>query len=35
LHINGKKVGPYVLEPGITQVNKRFTVNAYDVTSSW
>ena len=33
LHINGKKVGPYVLEPGITQVNKRFTVNAYDVTS--
>ena len=33
LHINGKKVGPYVLEPGITQVNKRFVVNAYDVTS--
>ena len=33
LHINGKKVGPYVLEPGITQVNKRFIVNAYDVTS--
>jgi len=33
LRINGKKVGPYVLEPGITQVNKRFVVNAYDVTS--
>ena len=33
LHINGRKVGPYVLEPGITQVNKRFIVNAYDVTS--
>jgi alpha-L-rhamnosidase len=32
LHINGKKVGPYVLEPGITQVDKRFIVNAYDVT---
>lgn len=33
LHINGKKVGPYVLEPGITQNNKRFVVNAYEVTS--
>ena len=33
LRINGKKVGPYVLEPGITQVSKRFFVNAYDVTS--
>jgi alpha-L-rhamnosidase len=33
LHINGKKVGPYVLEPGVTQNNKRFIVNAYDVTS--
>jgi alpha-L-rhamnosidase len=33
LHINGKKVGPYVLEPGITQLNKRFIVNACDVTS--
>jgi alpha-L-rhamnosidase len=33
LHINGKKVGLNVLEPGITQVNKRFVVNAYDVTS--
>jgi alpha-L-rhamnosidase len=33
LRINGKKVGPYVLEPGITQIDKRFTVNAYDVTS--
>jgi alpha-L-rhamnosidase len=33
LHINGKKVGPYVLEPGITQLNKRFIVNDYDVTS--
>jgi alpha-L-rhamnosidase len=33
LHINGKKVGPYVLEPGTTQVNKRFVVNAYEVTS--
>jgi alpha-L-rhamnosidase len=32
LHINGKKIGPYVLEPGITQVDKRFIVNAYDVT---
>ena len=32
LSINGKKVGPYVLEPGITQVNKRLIVNAYDVT---
>jgi alpha-L-rhamnosidase len=33
LHINGKKVGPYVLDPGITQVDKRFVVNAYDVAS--
>lgn len=33
LHINGKKVGPYVLEPGMTQNNKRFVVNAYEVTS--
>jgi alpha-L-rhamnosidase len=33
LRINGKKVGPYVLEPGITQVSKRFLVNVYDVTS--
>jgi alpha-L-rhamnosidase len=33
LHINGHKVGPYVLEPGITQINKRLIVNSYDVTS--
>jgi len=33
LRINGKKVGPYVLEPGITQVDKRFIVNAYDVAN--
>jgi alpha-L-rhamnosidase len=33
LRINGKKVGPYVLEPGITQVDKRFFVNAYDVAN--
>jgi alpha-L-rhamnosidase len=33
LHINGQKVGPNVLEPGITQNNKRFVVNAYDVTA--
>jgi alpha-L-rhamnosidase len=33
LHINGKKVGPHVLEPGITQNNKRFVVIAYDVTT--
>jgi len=33
LRINGQKVGPHVLEPGITQVNKRFIVNTYDVTS--
>jgi alpha-L-rhamnosidase len=31
LHINGKKVGPYVLTPGISQNNKRFPVNSYDV----
>ena len=33
LHINGKKVGPCVLEPGVTQINKRFVVNAYDVSA--
>jgi len=33
LRINGNKVGPHVLEPGITQVDKRFAVVAYDVTS--
>ena len=33
LHINGKKVTPYVLTPGISQVNKRFLINSYDVTS--
>lgn len=33
LYINGKKVGPYVLEPGVTQLDKRFTVSTYDVTS--
>lgn len=32
LHINGKKVTPYVLTPGISQVNKRFLINTYDVT---
>lgn len=33
LHINGKNVTPYVLTPGISQVNKRFLINSYDVTS--
>jgi alpha-L-rhamnosidase len=33
LHINGHKVGPYVLEPGITQINKRLIVNSYDIAS--
>lgn len=33
LHINGKKVTPYVLTPGISQVNKRFLINSHDVTS--
>ncbi len=33
LHINGVKATPYVLTPGISQVNKRFLINSYDVTS--
>ena len=33
LHINGKKVSPYVLTPGISQISKRFLINSYDVTS--
>ncbi|RKZ12185.1 hypothetical protein DRQ53_15115 [bacterium] len=33
LHINGKKVSPYVLTPGISKIDKRFLVNSYDVTS--
>ena len=33
LHINGKKVTPHVLTPGISQLKKRFLVNTYDVTS--
>jgi len=33
LHINGKKVSPYVLTPGISQIKKRFLINSYDVTS--
>jgi len=33
LHINGKKVGPYVLTPGVSQHTKRFFINSYDVTS--
>jgi len=33
LHINGKKVSPYVLTPGISKIDKRFLINSYDVTS--
>jgi alpha-L-rhamnosidase len=33
LHINGKKVSPYVLTPGISKIDKRFLINTYDVTS--
>ena len=33
LHINGKKVTPNVLTPGISKIDKRFLVNTYDVTS--
>jgi alpha-L-rhamnosidase len=33
LHINGKKISPYVLTPGISQISKRFLINSYDVTS--
>ncbi len=33
LHINGKKVSPYVLTPGISNVKKRFLINTLDVTS--
>jgi len=33
LHINGQKVGPYVLTPGVSQHTKRFFINSYDVTS--
>jgi alpha-L-rhamnosidase len=33
LHINGKKVSPYVLTPGISQIQKRFLINTYDVSS--
>jgi alpha-L-rhamnosidase len=33
LRINGKKVSPYVLTPGISKFDKRFLVNSYDVTS--
>jgi alpha-L-rhamnosidase len=32
LRINGKKVTPYVLTPGVSQNNKRFLVNSYDVS---
>ena len=33
LYINGEKVSPYVLTPGIAQTDKRFHINTYDVTS--
>lgn len=33
LRINGKKVSPYVLTPGISKIDKRFLINTYDVTS--
>ncbi|MCF7956752.1 MAG: glycoside hydrolase family 78 protein [Phycisphaerae bacterium] len=33
LRINGKKISPYVLTPGGSQIQKRFLVNSYDVTS--
>jgi len=33
LHINGKKVTPNVLTPGISKIDKRFLVNTYDITS--
>ncbi len=33
LYINGQKVMPYVLTPGISQHNKRILINSWDVTS--
>jgi len=33
LHINGKKVSPYVLTPGVAKTDKRFHINVYDVAS--
>ena len=33
LRINGAKVSPYVLTPGISKLDKRFLINSYDVTS--
>jgi len=33
LRINGKKVSPFVLTPGISKLDTRFLVNSYDVTS--
>jgi len=33
LRINGKKVSPYVLTPGISKIDKRFLINSYDVSS--
>jgi len=33
LRINGQKVTPYVLTPGISKLDKRFLVNSYDVSS--
>ncbi len=32
LHINGTKVGPHVLEPGITGAYKRYLIKSYDVS---
>jgi alpha-L-rhamnosidase len=32
LRINGRKVGPYVLTPGVCKTDKRFHINTYDVT---
>ena len=32
VHINRKKVTPYVLTPGVSQIDKRLFVYAYDVT---
>jgi alpha-L-rhamnosidase len=32
LYINGQKVSPYVMTPGISKQDKRFLINSYDVT---
>lgn len=33
LRINGRKVSPDVLTPGVSKVDKRFLINSYDVSS--